>query len=83
MDNAHHRSSETESEVATNSQEADDIEKERKVETDDPESLRKAREFDEYKDGTYFDYSFPWLQKHFSARNRFSTAFDHLNLCKY
>ena len=52
-------------EEATNSQEAEDIEKERKVETDDPESLRKAREFDEYKDGIYFDcfplVSFHWL----------------------
>ena len=38
---------------ATNADEAEEIEKERKVETDDREALQKARDFDDFKDGTH------------------------------
>ena len=34
--------------------EEEEREKEEKIEKDDPETLRKAREWDEYRDGKYF-----------------------------
>ena len=38
----------------TNTEETEEVEKERKIETDDPEALQKARDMDDFKDGLYY-----------------------------